>query len=340
MKYLDRVWAAYPAVCGGRSLGDDVDVWNMHSYVLREVSEKCAGRGQGWGAEIPAGLSDCQGEIHTPQDNANIFWTKQQIVRFRTWMRDKGQRNKPLILTESGANYGTYYITVDQVKALMTSIFDYALNQKDANLGNPFDENRLVQQLLWWSLNYNEQPDKLEYQQGYPCYPNCTYMVDSLLGTTTKQAYRAHWAAYVSDAGHPEASIPRVNLAMGTTQTSPGSYAKPTGPVTFTLKAYVYNSGNTSPSPGAVEATFYHGTHGKPGAVPIGSAQAVDSLCGCGERTLVQQTWVISGTPPAPGAYPWYVSIKMGGQEKVFGSGTAAIGASSVFLPIVLKGGS
>lgn len=219
----------------------------------------------------------------------------------------------------------------------MTSILDYVLNQKDSSLGNPFDENRLVQQSLWWSLNHDVQPDPYQ-TSGYSCYPNCTFMVDSLLGATTQQAYRAHWVAYVSDAAHPEASVPRVNLATGSTETTPAFYAQPTGPVTFTLKAYIYNSGNTTSNPGAVQANFYQGRHGQPGAIPIGNPQVVEDLCGCGDRILVQQTWMIPGTPPSAGDYDWYVSVTIDGQEKAFGSGTATIGApSSTFLPIVLK---
>ena len=52
MEYLDRIWNAYPGVCNGRSLGDDVDVWNIHNYVLREASHLCYPRDEAWGPKF------------------------------------------------------------------------------------------------------------------------------------------------------------------------------------------------------------------------------------------------------------------------------------------------
>ena len=219
----------------------------------------------------------------------------------------------------------------------MTDYLDLVLNEKDVNIGDPFDENRLVQRFLWMSLDVNATVDPDQVPSD-PCYDRCTLDADSLLGTVTQQAYRQHWVSYVTDPGHPEASVPRINPIVGSTSTSSSSYGEPTGPVTLTLQANIYNSGNTLPAPGVVQVAFYQGVHGDPGATPIGSSQSADNFCGCGQGILVQQTWVIQGNPPAKGAYPWYVSVTVDGQERAFGSGTGLVGGIPTFAPVIVKG--
>ncbi|NJO00107.1 MAG: hypothetical protein HC875_41350 [Anaerolineales bacterium] len=47
LKYLDRLWSAYSDQYG-YSMGQDIDVWNIHGFILREVKNS-------WGAEIRPG---------------------------------------------------------------------------------------------------------------------------------------------------------------------------------------------------------------------------------------------------------------------------------------------
>ena len=81
-----------------------------------------------------------------------------QIRAFRRWMKDRGQQDKPLIVSEYGFLY--YHILDadrDKAQARVTSFmlktFDYFMNTKDRDLGYPGDDYRLVQRWAWYSLD-------------------------------------------------------------------------------------------------------------------------------------------------------------------------------------------
>ncbi len=146
LKYLDRVWNAYQ-----REYGEPmpVDVWNVHAFVLQEV------RGS-WGADIPAGLSETTGITYAIEDNKDFSIAWQHIRAFRTWMKEKGQQNKPLIITEYGVNMPPHYagFSPEEVRdSFMYPSFEHFLNQKDCSIGYPEDECRLVQRWNWYSLD-------------------------------------------------------------------------------------------------------------------------------------------------------------------------------------------
>lgn len=301
LEYLDRIWNAYPGVCNGRRLSDDVDVWNMHNYVLREASVKCYPKAQAWGAEIPPGLYPkyCKGQLTQPEDNGKVALATEQIVRFRTWMASKGLRDKPLIITEGGLNLGSYWVLSSTVQSFLTSYLDFVLNYKDANIGNPLDENRLIQRFQWWSLNHNATIDP-DQESGHTCYPECTLHVDSLIGSVTRQVYRQRWVEYVTDPAHLEASTPIVRLFVGRGEAIRG----PGDPTTYTLKAHIFNGGNTASS-GGDTVQFYEATENGPGA-PIGAPQVLPKIAGCLHRTAVEQSWP---NQPADSEPAWCVSI-------------------------------
>ncbi|MBC7262692.1 MAG: hypothetical protein H5T63_11855, partial [Chloroflexi bacterium] len=148
-----------------------VDVWNIHNMILQELQGD-------WGCGIPRGLSETQGRLYGIADNDNIEIFKQHIIDFRTWMRDRGQRDKPLIISEYGvimpAEYG---FPPERVNAYMNATFDYLLTARDDNLGYPADENRLVQRWLWFSLNdrpYSPETGGFNgalFDHRYPRYP-------------------------------------------------------------------------------------------------------------------------------------------------------------------------
>ncbi len=331
LKYLDRVWAEYPKVCGGRRLGDDVDVWNVHAFVLREAALPCyCNTGETWGAEVPAGLSDCAGRLYSAADNGSLTYLKQEIVDFRRWMRDKGVRNRPLIVTEGGVNLGTYWLSTWQVKSIMNGMLDYVLNQRDSSLGYPIDGNRLVQQFLWWSMDTHEEPDEYGYTMG----------VDSLYdpGTHARLEYGNNWVAYVRNALHSEAVTPRVNLLVTDTKSAPAVVDEPTGPVTLTLKASVYNTGNTRTATGSgVVVRFRQGTPAEPGAL-IG-ARVITDVRGCGREVEVDQPWRID--LPELGAYPWYAeAVPISGEERVddnWAAGVALVAKPEAALPVIYR---
>ena len=169
LEWLDRALAHYQSTYGQPM---PVDVWNVHNMILQEE------RGS-WGCEIPRGLSATSGRLYTVADNDNLEIFKQHVVDFRVWMRARGQRDKPLIITEYGVLMPVAYgFTPDRVSRYMVGTFDYLLTARDPELGCPADGGRLVQRWLWNSLN--DQPWDPQTGKGfngalfdyrYPAFP-------------------------------------------------------------------------------------------------------------------------------------------------------------------------
>jgi len=145
LRYLDAVLAVYQERYGTPM---PVDVWNTHNFIAREEQGS-------WGAEIPPGLSDAgvQGVLREVDDSDSLDIFKSQIWAFRQWMRDHGQQNKPLIVSEYGIlmppDYG---FGQERVRHFLYGAFDFFLSAQDPALGYPPDENRLVQRWCWYSL--------------------------------------------------------------------------------------------------------------------------------------------------------------------------------------------
>jgi len=143
LAYLDRVLEAYQATYGHPM---PVDVWNVHNFILREE------RGS-WGVDIPPGMRADVGILHEIADHDNIEVFRDQILTFRRWMAERGQRERPLVVSEYGivmpADYG---FDPGRVEAFMTATFDFFLTAVDESLGYPADDYRLVQWWCWYSL--------------------------------------------------------------------------------------------------------------------------------------------------------------------------------------------
>ncbi len=182
LQYLDIVWDTY-----SQDFGEPmpVDVWNMHLYILSEIRPWDGGPGDGKVAlgtdpalALKAPDSSVAPEIECPKDDVicraehddmDIFI--EQLVALRSWMKDHGQQNKPLILSEFSQLYpfvdyddpinptqcfvrdefGQCF-TQDRVSTFLHEAMDYLETAQDANLGYPADNYRLVQQWTWYSL--------------------------------------------------------------------------------------------------------------------------------------------------------------------------------------------
>ncbi|NIN69719.1 MAG: hypothetical protein GTO63_34555, partial [Anaerolineae bacterium] len=74
-------------------------------------------------------------------------------------MKERGERNKPLIVSEYGIlmpeEYGFPY---EKVREFMYGTFDYFMTATDQALGYPADGNRLVQRWAWYSLSDTNYP--------------------------------------------------------------------------------------------------------------------------------------------------------------------------------------
>jgi hypothetical protein len=143
MAYLDRILAAYRARFGAEM---PVDVWNVHAFILREERDS-------WGVGIPPGMPVDQGTLYEIEEHTDMTIFRRQIEDFRRWMVERGQRNKPLIVSEYGAlmpeDYG---FPPETVATFMTATFDYFLTARHPELGYPADGDRLVQAFCWYSV--------------------------------------------------------------------------------------------------------------------------------------------------------------------------------------------
>ena len=152
LEWLDRTRAAYQARFGETM---PVDVWNIHNLVLQESADD-------YGCGIPVGITASEGRLYPWWDSANVDLFAQHIWDFRRWMADRGERDKPLIISEMGVLYPSSWFdsltegpSGDQrVTDFMDGTFRFMLHATDPELGYPADGNRLVQRWLWFSLDH------------------------------------------------------------------------------------------------------------------------------------------------------------------------------------------
>jgi hypothetical protein len=151
LEYLDAILQAYEDEYEERM---PVDVWNVHNYVLREKKwyEGCP---DCWGCDVPPGGPD-EGKLYEIDEHDDLkIWTGH-LVAMRQWMRDRGYRDRPLIVSEYGILMPkTYdYPPFDhaRVREFMLKTFDWMMKATDDTTGYPADGNRLVQAWSWYSL--------------------------------------------------------------------------------------------------------------------------------------------------------------------------------------------
>jgi hypothetical protein len=159
LQWLDRVLQEYLTRYGEMI---PVDVWNVHAFVLREVRDghgsECAPPGAtdigSWGALIPPGLTANCGRWIEIWEHDRLDLMQGDIVRFRTWMRDHAQQDKPLFISEYAILFPEELgYSYSRVRDFMLGTFDYFLSARDPQLGYPADDYRLVQRWAWYSLD-------------------------------------------------------------------------------------------------------------------------------------------------------------------------------------------
>jgi hypothetical protein len=149
LRYLDLILEAYEARYGELM---PVDVWNVHNFILREERDS-------WGVDIPPGMPDQTGRLRDIADHDDMEIFRQQIVAFRQWMKERGQQDKPLVITEYGILMPTDYgFPPERVEQFMLATFDYFETAVDPDLGYPADGYRLVQRWCWYSLADERYP--------------------------------------------------------------------------------------------------------------------------------------------------------------------------------------
>ncbi len=301
IQWLDAVWNAYQRLYG---VNMPVDVWNMHAFVLREVrSGYGAACGQGgdngeWGAGMPPGTPMNCGWWLSPDDHARLDLVQEQIIRFRTWMRDHGQQNKALVVSEYGilfpeelnpALYG-----YQGVRDFMIGTFNYFMTARDPQLGYPADDYHLVQQWAWYSL------DDINFE-------SAGTTLSALLNPNTRQYTRLgqEFAAYAaSKAQSCPAYIDLQPVRFRVTTPAPIPYGEAGG---IRIEVEVQNLGNT-PAP-ASNVRLWDGDPGAGGTllgtVALGAVPA---------RYQGTATAIFNGTLRASGVHTIVAQIDADGQ--------------------------
>jgi hypothetical protein len=163
-------------------------------------------------------------------DDIDIF--KQQIRDFRQWMRDRGERDKPLIISEYSVLYGEDQgFDYPRVRGYLYATFDYLTTASDASLGYPADGNRLVQRWAWYSLD----------DDGFEGYPSHHH----LFNPETKQITRLgiDYGQYTKDLVTPYRDLRPITFTLSASYPSNLVYGQP---ATLTLGSRVVNYGNTA----------------------------------------------------------------------------------------------
>jgi hypothetical protein len=97
--------------------------------------------------------------LYEIEDHGDLEAFQNQILAFRRWMAEHGQRDRPLVLSEYGilmpADYG---YGPARVQAYMIATFDYLSTATDEQVGYPQDGNHLVQWWAWYSLTDTAYP--------------------------------------------------------------------------------------------------------------------------------------------------------------------------------------
>jgi hypothetical protein len=290
-QYLDRVVAAYRSYY---SQTLPADLWNVHSYILREIMPDdplaISDPTQYWGTEVPLGSNTTHGELYTESQMFSLSIFRQRLIDFRAWMARNGYRDVPLLITEYGTLYpyppyidGDPYVdengvpmTEARTAAFMTGTFNVLRTLTDTATGLPADGGRLVQQWSWYSADDANYGGILFYTNTHALNP---------LGQV--------FAAYTNQ------QPPAVDLNV----VADSSAAPWTGqPITFTLKARVGNQGNISASV-PFTVTFYDRPPGS--SSPIGSVRVRSGLSGCGGSASVSATWTVTSS----GLHQFYVAV-------------------------------
>lgn len=262
IQYLDLVYDAYLDKYGEAM---PADVWTFHAYVFAEKRPN----GQPVFAAIAVGtdpalaLIASDGDVNQCQrddvvcvaehDDLELF--TRQITAMRTWMKEHGYQNRPLVLTEYSQLFA-YEVRTDgscQVQDEFGQCFapprvvefmDETVTQLeqaiDPELGYPLDGGRMVQQWYWFSL------DDFGGVNGMDLNPSVLVKRDLSGLTPMGEHYRDLIATQPTN----------FNLVIDQVGNQIGYTASATETATVSLTVTIRNNGNTA-VPSAFRVRFY-----------------------------------------------------------------------------------
>lgn len=347
LQYYDIVLNTYQSVYKEPM---PVDVWNAHVYVL---PERNLDGSPSWAAHIALGTDPNLAMYEsngTPQmctnpndniycvaehDNMTIF--RNQVRAMRQWMKDRGQQNKPLILSEFGILFpyeveagGCFLMdefgqcfTPTRVLNFLNQSKSYLDTAVDNNLGYPLDGHRMVQQWAWFPVYHRvpsppNDPGGIGYVSNL-LKPNYTSYSEGDLQALTPLGLRFREMA-LSQTPAPNLMIERVSTSAG-----PG----PVG-----MQVTVRNNGDTAVT-APVVVSFY-----RDAALTdlIASTTLPAEVGGCARQSYtVSALWNIS----TPGIHPFWVKVDATNliaetnENDNVGQGAVVVQPYQVWLPFV-----
>jgi len=347
LQYWDKVWQAYQQTYGERI---PVDVWNMHLYVLPELvpdgNSPSGSATVALGTDMALGIRASGNSAATCSDPQVYCWAEhdslavfgQQIAAMRTWMKQRGEQNKPLILAEYSQLYPfveyddpinptTCYLqdeygkcwTQARVQEFMLRTFDYLETAVDPNLGYPRDQNRLVQRWLWFTMNI-QPAEAVGYVSNL-----LTNDLSALTGVG--ETYRT----YV--AGRPQYINLQPEHVAGSPSFLPGTDT--TG--SAAIHAEVVNIGNVQTA-APFGVTFYADSAL---TQPIGSVQLQSAVAGCMSQA---PTATVMWSGLALGTHQFWVKVDSSNalnesdESDNIGTGFVTIYRHGIMLPLIRNG--
>lgn len=371
LQYLTIVWDTYRNLYGTDM---PVDIWNMHLYILEERNpdnileygdgkialgtdpalakltsygdpQYCPALGA---ADIPA--NDPRQDVHCRSEHDSVRIFRDQVYGMRQWMKDRGQQNKPLIISEYGLLYPYLDGTTggqceflqdehqqcfypERVTKYLQDTIAFMEDTKDPNLGYPGDENRLVQQWLWYSIvtepNWSGGSSNLivrEFESYAPGDPAAL----TLMGQTFQQEATAR--------------VGQSNLAGGVAYNVVAAAENPGNKASVTLTASFRNSGTRSIIE-PVTVTFYS----DPGLTQvIGSATYnpadTGAITGCTWDGRNSEQVSIRWNNLSVGTHTYWAKIdspdsviETSEADNVTTAGTVTIFGNGLFVPVVSR---
>jgi hypothetical protein len=326
-QYLDLVWDTYMQEYGTAM---PVDIWNVHSFILQEISPDHPQLDQpgyeNWGAGIPRGTqfdNVMEGALYRYSQVVDLAVFRQRIIEFRQWMAAKGECDKPLIVTEYGVLlYEDFYdengqqFPAERVGPFMQGTFDFFRTYTDTSIGYPADGYRLVQRWAWFSV------DGDPWDWGGSLFDPDTHAL---------RAIGEYFRDYTS------ALTPTVDVLAARAFAEPAAIMYGGAPVTATLKALVSNAGDVATTR-PITVTFYDGPLGQGGASAIGEPQVIThSLQGCADHAVVSVTW--KGLDV--GGHPFSIQVQVEDEDvnltNNVAEGVVLVATERMLLPLVLR---
>ena len=243
LEYMTRMWDAYDDLYNAPM---PVDVWQIHLYLLQEDDEDI-------GAGIPAGINATEGLYADLGYPGNILINKDfsevlpLVQAFRTWMKEHGQQDKPLILSEYGINFPDWVIEgefdpEDVRNDYLVPTLQNLVDASDPTLGYPADDHRLVQSIWWWSLDWDageyDGGTFFQYYNGNLLWSGYNPSPPHPMGLSTLGGY---WIDAVAANLTEE-----INLKPMYLEPQSPVYAEAGQPVTVTLALQLANAGNVA----------------------------------------------------------------------------------------------